>query len=257
MQCRPYANRSAFTKLASVPKTYNSSTMTPLVFLPGTLCDERLWHYQSAIFESHHHVNLRTQDNLPAMLAEVEKAPFNEFIICGFSMGGYVAQQFALRFPDRVKHVVTIGSSFLGYPAHELAVVEKAIPMIEKGLFKGITQRRMKEFLHPDSFEKAELRDLIQSMAGPDAAAVYLRQLKATLYRNNLADKITQLKPPLTAIGGKQDQVVLPETILEFKKVLPNSNVILLDGCGHFVPLEKPNQVNEILKAIAQVHDHS
>lgn len=226
--------------------------MTPFVFLPGTLCDERLWHNQTALFKEHHHVNLRTQDNLPDMIAEVEKAPFKKFIVVGFSMGGYVALEFALNFPDRVKHVVAIGSSFLGYPAHELQVVEKAIPMIEKGLFKGITQRRMKEFLHPDSYEKAEVRDLIQSMAGPDASAVYLRQLKATLYRNNLSDKIIHLKKPLTAIGGKQDQVVLPETILEFKKAVPNSNVILLEGCGHFVPLEKPNEVNEILRNLAE-----
>jgi len=130
--------------------------MTSLVFLPGTLCDERLFKYQIEKFPNAHVVNLRTQNTLDEMIETVTLVPYEKFVIVGFSMGGSVAQEFTLKYPARVQHLVVIGSSALGYPAHEREIVLKAKPMIDKGLFKGITERRLKEFLHPKNYERKE-----------------------------------------------------------------------------------------------------
>ena len=147
--------------------------MTPIVFLPGTLCDERVWHHQTAVFQNSFVVNLRVQESLDEMLDSVANVPFKLFILVGFSMGGYVAQEFTLRFPDRVKKLILIGSSCEGYPPDEKEIILKALPMIRKGMFKGLTEKRLREFLHPKSYDDSTIRNLIHSMAGTDAGAVY------------------------------------------------------------------------------------
>ncbi len=225
--------------------------MNHFVFLPGTLCDERVWHHQTAAFKDSLVVNLRTQSTLEEMLESVSNVPFENFVLVGFSMGGYVAQEFALKFPERVKKLVLIGSSSEGYPAHEKEIILKALPQIEKGLFKGLTEKRLQQFLHPRSYENAGIRELIHSMAGQDAGEVYLRQLKATLDRRNLSKEIGQIRCPISVIAGKDDCIVSVDSILRMEKYAPRAEINVLPDCGHFVPLEKPDRVNELIYEFA------
>ena len=225
--------------------------MKSFVFLPGTLCDERMWQSQLREFPSSIVVNLRTQNTLEKMLDDVYAVSFDSFVLVGFSMGGYVAQEFALKFSERVEHLVLMGSGTQGYPVKEQEIILKARPLIEQGLFKGVTDKRLREILHPNSYARPELRELIHSMAGPDAAEVYLRQLDATFGRRDLSSEIRGISCPLTALGGLQDTMVPPENIRIFEKIVPGADVHLLDQCGHFVPLEQEEQVNRILRKIA------
>jgi pimeloyl-ACP methyl ester carboxylesterase len=86
-------------------------------------------------------------------------------------------------------------------------------------------------------------------MSGEDAAQVYLNQLNATLERRDLSDEVGKIKCPLTVIGGKEDKVVSKESILRVKDHNPNAVVHIIEDCGHFVPLEKPEELNAILSS--------
>ncbi len=223
--------------------------MTYAVFLPGTLCDERLWHNQLHLFPDYTIVNLRVQDSEEAMLEAIAAVPANEFILIGFSMGGHLAFEFTLKYPERVKKLFVIGSSCEAYPPEEKALAALARDAIKKGLFKGVTDRRLRDFLAPSSYDKKELRELIHSMSGENAAQVYLNQLNATLERRDLSNEVGKIKCPLTVIGGKEDKVVSKESILRVKDHNPNAVVHIIEDCGHFVPLEKPEELNAILSS--------
>lgn len=222
----------------------------PFVFLPGTLCDERLWHHQLSLFPDSIVVNLRSQNSLQEMLDSVSDVKPEKFILVGFSLGGNIAQEFTIKFQERVQHLVLIGSSSLPYPKKEKEAAISAIPFIEKGLFKGITDRRLREFLHPKSYEDKELRDLIRSMSGVDAGVVYLKQINATLDRPDLSEKLKSITCPLTAIAGANDAIVNVEDVLILKGLNKNFKVEVVNECGHFVPLEKPEIVNTVLSKI-------
>lgn len=227
-----------------------SKKSLPFVFLPGTLCDERLWHYQQDEFPFSTVVNLRTQNTIEEMLSSIRDLSYEKFILVGFSLGGYVAQEFAISDPDRVQHLVLMGSSASGYPEKEKQAAISAKPFIEKGLFKGITDRRLRDFLHPDSYVKNELRELIHSMSGSDAGEVYLRQINATLDRPDFSESLKTLKCPLTAIAGREDKIVSVEDILKLKDLNIKNQVFIFENCGHFIPLEKPKEVSCVLKQV-------
>ena len=226
--------------------------MSPFVFLPGTLCDERLWHHQLPVLRDTHVVNLRTQSRLDEMLKAVSDAPFASFVLVGFSMGGYVAQEFALRNPERVKALIILGSSCHGYPAKEKEIAKRMLPILEKGQFKGLSDTRLKQYLHPQSHTNSAIRDLVQEMMGSDANEVYFNQLKATLDRRDLSTEIHKVACPFTIVAGKEDQIVPVESILKTSTYHPRANILVFTDCGHFIPLEQPDKVNELLLQYAE-----
>ncbi len=213
------------------------------VFLPGTLCDERIFKFLTPLFPEHMIVDLRTPPTIEEMIKSVEQVPYEKFILIGFSMGGHIAQEFALKFPDRVEKLIVMGSSSEGYPIDERKIVESSIGLIERSKFTGITDKRLKEYLHPHSYENHEIKETIQSMAGADAKEVYLRQIKATLDRRDLKTDLKSMSLPVLFLAGADDHIVPLASIQRSADNISSARIAVIEECGHFVPLEKPQEV--------------
>ena len=219
---------------------------TPTVFLPGTLCDETLWTHQITLFSQKQIVSLRTQSSVAEMIESVAESAFDSFNLIGFSMGGYIAQEFALAFPERVKELVVIGASSMGYPEEEKAIVRSSIGMIKKGSFSGISDKRLKDYLDESAYSNAELRQFIQNMGGKDAKEVYLRQLEATLDRRVLLADMAQIQVPTLFVAGENDKIVSLASI-KASSINAKADLAVVSQAGHFVPLEQPDEVCDIL----------
>lgn len=220
--------------------------LTPSIFLPGTLCDETLWAHQTPLFSRKQIVSLRAQNSVAEMIKSVAQSSFDSFNLIGFSMGGYIAQEFALAFPERVKHLIIIGASSMGYPHEEKAVVSSSIQMIKQGNFSGISDKRLKDYLDQTSYDNVELRRYIQKMGGSDAKEVYLRQLEATLERRMLLSDMANIKVPTLFVAGQNDKVVSLASI-EKSSINAKAKLEVVSHAGHFIPLEQPAIVNKIL----------
>ncbi|WP_408097222.1 alpha/beta fold hydrolase [Peredibacter sp. HCB2-198] len=217
------------------------------VFLPGTLCDERVFQYQLEEFSHYKVIDLRHSETIEDMLELVKNLPQKKMTLIGFSMGGHVAQEFVIKYPERVEKVVVIAAGGEGYPPEEKRLVLDTLPALEKGKFTGITDKRLKDYLAPNSYENFEIRNTIHAMAGADAKEVYLRQLKATLERRNLSLDLKRVETPMLYIGGEEDKIVSPTSIERTAKNPLNARFESINDCGHFVPLEQPGILNMIL----------
>lgn len=215
--------------------------MLPTIFLPGTLCDERVFHHLLPHFQRSEVVNLRLDDSVDAMVERVAKVGFEHFNLIGFSMGGRVGQEFSLKYPSRVNKFIAIASSSDGYPPHEKEIVKASLPMIHMGKFKGISDRRLKEYLSPEAYKDQALKDLIQDMAGNDAKEVYLRQLAATIDRGDCFVQMQALKTPILFLVSREDKIVPYETIEKSANNIAGARIETVENCGHFIPLEEPD----------------
>jgi pimeloyl-ACP methyl ester carboxylesterase len=233
-------------------KDNESMNDTAFVFLPGTLCNERVFQYQTSIFKKNVVVDLRHSPTIESMIEAVSSVSLDKFVLVGFSMGGHIAQEFALKFPQRVEKLIVIAASSWGYPAEEKKLVQGSLNLIEQGSFHGISEKRLKEYLHPVSFENLEIRQLIHEMAGTDAKEVYLRQIRATLERRTLIAEMEQLNLPVLFLGGANDQIVPIASIQSSAENMRAATFVSVDRCGHFVPLEQPAVANaKILEFVA------
>ncbi|PTI69048.1 alpha/beta fold hydrolase [Staphylococcus succinus] len=85
-----------------------------IIFLPGTLCNERLWERQIDFFESEYNIiigNLNNYNSIEKMAeAILSKAP-EKFFLVGLSLGGIVSLEIARIAPQRVVKLVLMDTT--------------------------------------------------------------------------------------------------------------------------------------------------
>ena len=222
------------------------------VFLPGKLCDQRLWaatmNALADIIEPIF-VDLRTQQSLEEMLDSVSNCCAEKFILIGFSMGGYIAQEFVLKYPERI-----LGLALVAISADEFSLEEKAhqLKLIENAKhagFKGLSDMVLRKFIHPSRYEDEVLTELIKDMAQSSGAKAFISQHKVTMDRKSRLKYLSRIDCPVSVIAALNDQAVPLISIEKMANNIPGSEFNIIDNCGHMVPLESPEELNNILRA--------
>ncbi len=169
--------------------------------------------------------------------------------IYGPSMGGMIAQEFALCYPERVKKLILINTTcgnLHGVPLknskrfnRELRA--KMIPdeLGEETLRLCVTD----EFIdrHPDIARNLK-NDMIKN-AGPDYAA--LRQAEA-IHDFDTFDRLHLISVPTLILAGKADRAIPFENSKILASKIPSSELVMFDNTGHAL-LEVGNEPNRII----------
>jgi pimeloyl-ACP methyl ester carboxylesterase len=172
--------------------------------------------------------------------------------LLGLSMGGLIAQEFALRHPDRLDRLVLTGTG--------AAPARSAVDPIEiwnwlktndptGEVFGG--QQFASLFSIAFLRNSNAVRDTAQMLAsnpypiGPEA---YARQAKAYLQFDSL-DRLGAISAPTLVIVGEQDLLTPPWIAREVADAIPGSQfeVIRGDGTSHVVPIERPDDFNRLV----------
>ena len=209
----------------------------PLVLLPGTLCDERLFAPLLDRLAARDATVLPIPGGDPETVARqlLDRAPAR-FALLGFSLGGLVALEMALLAPERVLGLAMIDSNAraraAGAPAH---------PGPPAAAIDAIWPRAVGRERHSDD----DLRALLEAMANATGPDVHAAQERLACARTDKRDRLPALTMPALVLAGSQDALCPPPLQQELADGLPDAILTLIDGVGHFAPLEAPEQVAE------------
>ena len=206
----------------------------PLVLLPGTGGNALLWRYVLPLLSKQMMPvmpNLLECASQQAMLQKVHEVPHKKFILMGFSMGGYIAQHFYARHPERVSHLILLCTSG----------EEKLIPasVIENNLKRVQDESYLAHMIHPKSPEhKQELYTALTTMLDQSGTEAIGQQMHAMAHRQSVLKQFPSKPVPTLVIGARQDKVV-PTTHIENLALSLNTEVNWFES-GHMLPLESP-----------------
>ncbi|NRR31211.1 alpha/beta hydrolase [Oxalobacteraceae bacterium] len=222
-----------------------------LDFIPGTLCDERMWSRLAPLLgegNALHHVPLHQASNRPHMhrLIAEHSAPSSNLV--AFSLGAYLAVEHALAHPERVSSLVLIANSARGLSENEIKTRQRNIPILERSTYAGISRPRMREMLHESHRDDQSITGLIQEMALDLGKEVLLAQFASSIDRPDLMDRLAEIRCPVLIIGAEDDKLVNPDYLREMHERLPNSRLVLHEGTGHMLPLEVPQALADDLQ---------
>ena len=156
--------------------------------------------------------------------------------LAGWSMGGWIALDFAAQSPERVRRLVLLDSAGTKFaPTFDLRLLSPHTMGEMKALEKLLTP-------HPVWAPEFVIRDFLRVLQDEDWV---IRRTVASMVtgREFMEGKLSGVTMPVLMVWGKQD-VLTPLTVAdEMRREMPQSVLVVLDGCGHIAPLECHDRV--------------
>lgn len=227
--------------------------MTSFYFIPGTMCDRRLWHKVEEKLEGReiYHCTYSSAETLEEMQdCVLQQAPKGTSHLVGFSLGGFLAMMAAMKEPQLFKSLTIIAASPTGLSASEKKLRQQNASMLKNFTYKGMSHTRLAQFVHPRNIEDTSITGTILTMEKDLGQEVLLRQLMAPLDRPDLSNMIEKLPFPVTFIMAVADQMVSYPEIKNQVTKYPNIQLHSIKDCGHMIPLEAPAMLGKLLAAL-------
>lgn len=227
----------------------------PIVFLPGTLCDARLWMpvWRHLICHERQYVPLQWAETLEQMLGLLEHTVADRQVqLVGFSMGGYIASLFALKYPHLADSLTLVGHHSQGLSNKEASLRGKLISALNKGQFRPMSKERLADFVHKKQLENPAVAGTIRDMEQDLGGSVLLYQTQATTPRQSLTDALQNAPFDLHLVAGSEDQIVSLPVVQQMHQAIPRSQLHIITDAGHMLPLEQPLQLATTLGDILQ-----
>ncbi len=224
---------------------------TPLLLLPGLLCDEALWRPQMAALADIAApviADLTRSASIRGMAEDALAAAPARFAVAGLSMGGYVAQEIMRQAPDRVERLALLDTSARPDTPEQSARRRGLIELASKGTFKGVTPRLLPYLLHPDRLDDKPLVETVLGMAERVGKDAFLRQEEAILGRVDGCEDLRRIGCPALILCGAQDSSTPPELHHEMAAYVRHARLVEVPDCGHLSTLERPEAVTAALR---------
>ncbi len=169
-------------------------------------------------------------DDLSALLDTLK---ISKAHILGVSMGGFIAQDFALRNPQKVDRLVLVATSAGGADHVPMSPDVLSQMFVNEGPPREVVRRKLalaysEEFMKTEAVE--HLIDL--RLADPQPPHAFMAQAAAGA-AFNLSEKVKEIKAPCLIMAATGDRLVPVANAHNLSKKIPNSQLKIYEGYGH------------------------
>jgi pimeloyl-ACP methyl ester carboxylesterase len=232
------------------------SNKTPLVLLPGLLCDAALWQHQAETLSDIAEVSvadLTKADQAGLAAQQVLASAPEEFALAGLSMGGYIALEIMRQAPDRVVRLALLDTSAHPDTQKTMKFRQELINLARIGQFKGVTRRLLPKLIHPDRLADHALVESIMDMAERVGRDAFLRQQRLLMNRPDSRHDLGLIHCPTVVICGRQDGLTPLADSEEMAEKIPRAKLVVIEDCGHLPTMERPRAVSALLRYWLQI----
>ena len=196
-------------------------------------------------------VTIDERDHVQAALDLLDALEIDKAAFVGNSMGGMTSLRFATTHPDRMSHLITMGS---GSPGPLLFGAgdgpTEGLKVLNKG-YLDPSPATMLELVSIMTFDPAMADPAIAEMRSETARSRpdHLQNFIDGFGRRPFIDiaKLPEIAIPTLLFHGRDDRVVHYEHSLKLVSLIPNSRLVLLNRCGHWAQLEHAEEFNRLV----------
>ena len=177
--------------------------------------------------------------------------------VLGISMGGMIAQELVLGWPERVR-TLTLGCTYCGGPEGELAP-PRVIARLNEAMSSGDRERAIRTgwevnvspAFAADDAAWQRFRAIAERRAV--AVPVVLAQLRACAAHDTSA-RLGEVRAPTLVVHGTLDELLPVRNGRVIAELVAGSRLEILEGIGHLFFWERPEQSAELLREHTAVH---
>ena len=241
--------------------------MTAILFIHGFPFDHLMWRHQLAAwsrwrciapdlpgagtsrgFDSLNEYSMASYATY--LVGVLDQLQIREAVICGLSMGGYIAFELLRRFPERVRAAILCntkaaadtaeakrGRDVLAAKAQKEGARAVATELVPKVIARATRERR------PEVVQ--EVSEMIARQPVPGIVGA----LRALRERPDSTPLLAAIRVPVLVVAGDDDQIAPAAGMEEMARAIPGARFTLIPASGHLSPLEQPAVFTAALSA--------
>jgi pimeloyl-ACP methyl ester carboxylesterase len=176
-------------------------------------------------------------------LAAIDERGIGRAVVCGLSIGGYVAFELWRRARDRVIGLVLANTRAVGDTPE--AADKRRLTAETLRREGNVLASEPPALLAPDAPE--DLRELVRSMIADQSAEAIAAGLLGMGERPDSTPDLATIDVPTLVITSTQDQLIPAEVSAEMAGRIPSARLETIEGVGHLTNLEAPEAFNRLL----------
>jgi 2-hydroxy-6-oxonona-2,4-dienedioate hydrolase len=203
------------------------------------------------------------RDHVEALVMLLDELGIGSAAVVGNSMGGMTAIRFAVEQPNRISHLIGMGSPGPGPRLFTPGGTSEGMKVL-LGCYKNPTPENFKNLVSVMAFDPKFATDELaaercsNALANPDHLTNFLAGYAKGFMNGPLssfgrtASMLGSIAAPTMIVHGRDDRTVHFENGLQLVAAIPNSRLILLNKCGHWAQLEHADEFNQLVTNFVQ-----
>ncbi len=185
-------------------------------------------------------------DDMAALLRHLQCGPA---IIAGHSMGGYILFAFLRKYPELVRGLIFVSTRAVADTAEGRANREALAQRVEREGHQPVVEKMLAPMMAAASIAanptlQSEVESMMRSASlhGLDGAS------RGMATRSDATELLTKINVPTLILAGTADALIPHSESEKMAQAIPNARLHLIEGAGHLLSMEKPEEVNSVLK---------
>lgn len=191
----------------------------------------------------------------------MERLGIEQAAVVGQSLGGLIAFETALAWPEKFRAVVAVDSAGLGKEVNlllRLLTVPLLGELMSLPTALGVSTLMKTLFHEPNQLPPRLAEQMLEERRRPGVKRVILNILRSGVALRGLLpgaivlDRLKQFRIPTLIIWGEKDEIVSVEHAYAAHRLLHRSEIHIIPACGHCPQLEKPDEFNQTILGFLQ-----
>lgn len=217
---------------------------TPIVLLHGFPLDKRMWEAESDLgiaidlrgFGSRKGNLVRTIDAFASdVLAELDARKIDRAVVCGLSMGGYIALAMHRQQPARIAGLVLCDTKAGGDDEEAKKGRAANIERARRGGGGAVFDAMAEKVLSSQSHAKK-----LRAIADDQDTEAVIAALEAMRDRPDATPGLSAIEVPTRIVVGSDDRVTPLAEAEKLARAIQGSLLHVVEGAGHFSNIERP-----------------
>ncbi len=184
----------------------------------------------------------------------MDKLNLDTAILCGLSMGGYIALNAVEKYPDRFEALILSNTQCTADTPEGIEKRIKTIQSIKETGVEKYADESIKNLFLPASLNvKQKAVAAVKQMIINTSQQSLCSTLLALAERKETCTNLDEINIPVLVMVGKEDKITPPPTALMMHEKIHDSRMYVLDHAGHLANIENQYEFNYQLRAFVDL----
>jgi pimeloyl-ACP methyl ester carboxylesterase len=170
-------------------------------------------------------------------------------VLCGLSMGGYVAFAFYRKYPERVAGLILAATRASADSPEGKANREKAMALAKENGVGAVAESMLPKMLSPKTYSsRPPLVARVKAMMETTSLEGVLGDLAGLRDRPDSTPTLVQINKPTLVLHGADDQLIPASEAEAIHAAIKGSQLKIIPDAGHLLSMEQPETFNEVVR---------